>query len=73
MLTTNYVSASFADKNVSTNKTVTVMGISIGGTDAGNYTFNNSTTQLSVGGGENEAVVAGPVDLTGAFVLGFRS
>jgi hypothetical protein len=42
--TDSYVSASFADKNVGNGKLVTVSGISISGTDAGNYTFNTTTT-----------------------------
>ncbi len=37
-------SATFADKNVGTGKTVTVSGISISGTDATNYAANNTTT-----------------------------
>src|SRR5205823_3317648 len=36
--TDSYATASFADKNVGTTKTVSVSGISILGTDAGNYT-----------------------------------
>ena len=36
-------SASFADKNVGTGKTVTVSGITITGTDAGNYYVANTT------------------------------
>jgi hypothetical protein len=43
-LTISYTAASFANKNVGTAKTVTVSGISISGADAGNYTFNTSTT-----------------------------
>ena len=35
---------SFADKNVGTAKTVSVSGISITGTDAGNYTFNTTAS-----------------------------
>src|SRR5207248_2550696 len=38
--TDSYTSASFANKNAGTGKTVSVTGISISGTDAGNYTFN---------------------------------
>jgi len=41
-LSTNYVSAAFADPNVGTGKTVFVSGISISGIDAGNYTFNTT-------------------------------
>jgi hypothetical protein len=43
-ITTSFTSAVFTDKNVGTGKTITVTGISISGTDAGNYTFNTSTT-----------------------------
>src|SRR6185369_14251613 len=38
--TASYTGAAFADKNVGTGKTVSVSGILISGTDAGNYTFN---------------------------------
>ncbi|GAB2459527.1 hypothetical protein GCM10011375_09400 [Hymenobacter qilianensis] len=41
-LTTAYTSASFADFKVGVNKPVTVNGISISGTDAGNYTANTT-------------------------------
>src|SRR5204863_5433 len=44
VFTASYTSASFADKNVANGKTVTVTGLSISGTDAGNYTANPSTT-----------------------------
>src|SRR6185369_6146987 len=57
--------AVFADKNVGTGKTVTATGLSLGGTDAGNYTLsstNASTTaditarSLTVGAtGQNKA------------------
>jgi trimeric autotransporter adhesin len=43
-LTDAYASASFADKNAGTGKTITVNGLSISGTDAGNYTVANTTT-----------------------------
>ena len=43
-LTASYSSASFADKSVGPNKTVTVIGISVSGTDASNYTNNSTTT-----------------------------
>ena len=36
----SYTTATFADKNVGTGKTVSVSGMSITGTDADNYTFN---------------------------------
>jgi filamentous hemagglutinin family protein len=36
--------ATFADKNVGNGKTVSVSGISAGGTDAGNYSYNTTAT-----------------------------
>src|SRR5205823_2713937 len=42
--TDSYATASFADKNVGTAKAVSVSGISIGGTDAANYTFNTAAS-----------------------------
>jgi hypothetical protein len=39
-LTTSYTSASFANKNVGTAKTVSVSGIALSGTDAANYSAN---------------------------------
>jgi trimeric autotransporter adhesin len=44
VFTDSYTTASFADKNVGTGKTVSVSGISISGTDAGNYTFNTTAS-----------------------------
>src|SRR5207247_1292704 len=43
-LSRSYTSASFADKNVGTAKTVSVSGIAISGTDAPNYTFNTTAS-----------------------------
>jgi hypothetical protein len=40
-------SATFADVGVGNNKTVTATGLTIGGTDAGNYTVNASATTLA--------------------------
>ena len=45
VLVLGYGGASFADKNAGSGKTVTVSGITLGGADAGNYTFN--TTALT--------------------------
>ncbi|MES1189995.1 MAG: YDG domain-containing protein [Steroidobacter sp.] len=42
VLTLSYGSAAFADKNVGTNKTVTISNVSIGGADAGNYSISAS-------------------------------
>jgi hypothetical protein len=44
VFTTSYTAASFGDKNVGTGKLVSVTGISITGTDAGNYTFNTTAS-----------------------------
>jgi len=44
VLTTGYTTSTFADKNVGVAKLITVTGITVTGTDAGNYTFNNATT-----------------------------
>jgi hypothetical protein len=47
-LNTSSATAAFASKTVSPNKTVTIAGITIGGTDAGNYTLNQPTTTASI-------------------------
>jgi hypothetical protein len=44
VLTANYTTATFVNKNVGTSKTVSVSGIIVTGTDAGNYTFNTTAT-----------------------------
>src|SRR6266478_5156020 len=44
VVTDSYTSATFVNKNVASGKTVNVNGISISGTDAGNYTFNTTAT-----------------------------
>jgi hypothetical protein len=44
LFTASYTSATFADKNVGTGKTVSVSGITITGTDAGNYSFNTTAS-----------------------------
>ncbi|HEY4697076.1 MAG TPA: YDG domain-containing protein, partial [Gallionella sp.] len=44
ILTTGYGSAAFEDKNAGTGKTVNVSGITLGGTDARNYTYNTTAT-----------------------------
>ncbi|QQO33647.1 hypothetical protein JJC00_34965 [Bradyrhizobium diazoefficiens] len=43
-LTLGYGSAGFGDKNVGTGKSVSVAGIQVTGTDAGNYTFNTTAS-----------------------------
>src|SRR5205814_3999571 len=44
VLTPSYTEATFADKDIGTNKTVTVSGIALSGTDAANYAFNTTAT-----------------------------
>lgn len=46
-LTTGYAAAAFADKTVGNGKPVSVTGITLGGADATNYTFNTSATALA--------------------------
>ncbi|MFN0054148.1 MAG: beta strand repeat-containing protein, partial [Planctomycetales bacterium] len=46
-LTTNYGSASFADKNVETGKTVSVIGMAISGADAANYALSSTTASAT--------------------------
>ncbi len=43
VLTDNYTAASFSDKNAANGKAVSVSGIGITGTDAGNYALANTT------------------------------
>ncbi len=59
VLTIGYGTASFADKNTATGKPVTVTGITVTGTDAGNYTFNTSTTATA-------DITARPITVTAA-------
>ncbi|WP_199121208.1 YDG domain-containing protein, partial [Pedobacter sp. ASV28] len=40
----SYTSATFSDENVANGKPVSVSGISLSGTDAGNYTFNTTAS-----------------------------
>src|SRR5213076_989281 len=44
VFTDSYTSAAFNTKDVGTGKPVSVSGISIAGTDAGNYTFNTTAS-----------------------------
>ncbi len=46
-VTAGHVSAAFADKNAGTGKTVSITGIFISGTDAGNYNLLNSTASTT--------------------------
>jgi outer membrane protein OmpA-like peptidoglycan-associated protein len=47
LLNRNSVTAQFADKNIGTNKTVSVMGLTISG-DTSNYTLTQPTTTASI-------------------------
>jgi fibronectin type 3 domain-containing protein len=75
-LTLSDAAANFSDANVGTAKTITVTGISVGGTDSGNYTFNTTATTtaditplaLTVSG---VAAVSKPYDGTTAATLDF--
>jgi hypothetical protein len=42
VLTTSYTAATFSDENAASGKTVNVSGITVTGTDSGNYTFNST-------------------------------
>src|SRR5205085_12059096 len=44
VFTASLTAANFADKNVGTAKPISVTGIAISGTDAGNYTFNTTAS-----------------------------
>ena len=46
-LTTSYTTALFADKSVQNGKAVSVSGISVTGTDAGNYTANTEASTVA--------------------------
>ena len=84
VLIDSYVAATFSDKNAETGKTVGVTGISISGTDVGNYTLDLTTTTttaditpkiLTVSGttASNkiyDATTAATVDTTGAVLSG---
>ena len=45
--TDSYTSATFNNKNVGTGKAVSVTGIAISGTDAGNYTLTSTTASTT--------------------------
>jgi YDG domain len=63
LLTLSYASASFADPSVGANKTVTVLGINVTGLDAGNYSWNTSTTTTASILAWNLAGYYQPVDM----------
>ena len=44
VMTTAYTTATFADKHVGTGKTISVTGITLTGTEAGNYTVNTTAS-----------------------------
>jgi hypothetical protein len=57
LLSTGYAAASFADRNVGNAKLVSVSGISISGTDAGNYNLVNTTATTSANIGQRNLTV----------------
>jgi hypothetical protein len=57
-LSTSGAGGQFADKNVGTGKTVSVSGLTISGTDAGNYILTQPTTTANI--------TAKPLTITGA-------
>ena len=62
VLTVGGGSGSFADKNVGTNKAITVTGLSLGGADAGNYTL------ASTSGTATGSITAAPLTVSGVAV-----
>ena len=52
-------SSAFANKNVGTNEPVTISGIGLGGTDAGNYTLGTSTASTTA------TITKAPLPVTG--------
>ncbi|WP_163364873.1 YDG domain-containing protein, partial [Escherichia coli] len=46
-LTVATSTGNFSDKNVGTGKTVNITGLTLGGTDAGNYTLASSTASTT--------------------------
>ncbi|HTY36645.1 MAG TPA: YDG domain-containing protein [Bacteroidota bacterium] len=49
----------FSDNQVGTNKTVTIAGLTLGGSDAGNYTLTQPTATASITAATNTGDVAG--------------
>ena len=69
VLTANYGTSTFSDKNAGTGKVVTVDGITLSGADSGNYTVNATATAVAdidkanlVVKAENGTKVAGAAD-----------
>ncbi len=60
VLTVATSTGNFVDKNVATGKTVNITGLTLGGTDAGNYTLA-STTALATANITAKAIVTGDV------------
>ncbi|MBF8295565.1 MAG: Bacterial surface protein [Bacteroidetes bacterium] len=62
-VSTSGANGTFAGKEVGTNKTVTISGLTIGGTDAGNYTLTQPTATASI---TPASVSVTPADVTKA-------
>ena len=74
VLTASYTTAGFTDKNVGTKKTVKVSGISISGTDAGNYSLASSSAVTAANiSGINPVQLANPNRTGGNFQFQFLS
>ena len=58
-LTVASATGAFADKNAGTDKSVTITGLSLGGTDAGNYTLANTTASTTASIGQKAITVSG--------------
>ena len=58
-LTVGGASGVFANKNAGTGKTVSISGISLGGTDAGNYTLGSTTASATADIGAKALTITG--------------
>jgi hypothetical protein len=58
----SYTSATFADKNVGTSKTVSVSGIALSGADAGNYSLSATTANTTADITRRELIITAIAD-----------
>ena len=64
-LATGGLSGTFADKNVGTGKSVSLTGMALTGSGAGNYAITSSVSNAAIG-----TITAAPLTVTGAVALG---